>query len=400
MSYGIAGKHILLGVCGGIAAYKSVELLRLINKQGAGCQVIMTANATHFIGPMTFEALSRRKVCSDLFQPQMDASIHHIEWAREADVVVIAPATANMIGKMANGLADDALSTLLLAATCPVLVCPAMNTHMYLSHAVQRNLEILRSYGVHILEPDEGEMACGTIGPGRLPEPAVIADRLEKLLCTKDFQNRHVLVTAGPTREVIDPVRFISNPSSGKMGYALARAAEMRGADVVLISGPVSLPAPHNVTVIPIISAAEMAGAVFEHLDRADVLIKNAAVLDFRPTTTHAHKVKKDQANSVITLERTEDILKTVAQRKRKDQVIVGFAAETRDIEAYAKEKLHTKNMDMIVANFVDGGQGAFGSDTNQVSVFYPDGHSEQLDRMPKAVLAHALLDRIVKLNQ
>ena len=392
------GKHIILGVSGGIAAYKSVELLRLIIKQGAGVQVVMTANATRFVAPLTFEVLSRRKVCVDLFQDRHSAAVDHIQWAQEADAVVMAPATANMVSKLANGLADDALSTLMLAVTCPVLVCPSMNSNMYLSHPVQRNLELLRSSGIVILKPAEGELAEGSTGPGRLPEPPVIMDRLQGLLTTKDFLGRRLLITAGPTREAIDPVRFISNPSSGKMGYALARAAEMRGAEVILVSGPTSLAAPVNVEIVQVTSAGEMAEAVLTRLPRADVIIKTAAVSDFRPKTVHNLKIKKDHADAVIDLERTVDILAAVGQRKQ-GQVVVGFAAETHDMERFALGKLKAKNLDLVVANIVGGNEGAFGSDTNQVTLFFKDGHSEQLATRDKGTLAHQLLDRIAVLK-
>lgn len=397
MSYGIEGKHVILGVCGGIAAYKSAQLLRLIIKSKASAQVVMTANAARFVAPLTFEVLSRRKVCVDLFRDRHSAAVDHIQWALDADAVVIAPATANMIAKLANGIADDALSTLMLAVTCPVLICPSMNSNMYLSDPVQRNLDLLKSAGLVVLAPAEGELAEGMTGLGRLPEPEIIADRLEELLTSKDYLGRRVLITAGPTRETIDPVRYISNPSTGKMGYALARAAEMRGAEVVLVSGPTSLQAPIGVDLVRVISAEQMAQAVLDHLPRVDLVIKSAAVSDFRPAEVHDLKIKKDQAASVLTLERTEDILKAVALKK-KDQIVVGFAAETHQLEAYAVEKLKAKNLDLIVANLVGGEVGGFGSDTNQVTLFYKSGAAEQLDSMPKTELSKVLLDRIADL--
>jgi phosphopantothenoylcysteine decarboxylase / phosphopantothenate---cysteine ligase len=393
----LEGKHIVLGVCGGIAAYKSVELLRLLVKEGASVRVVMTQNAGHFVGPMTFEALSQRKVCRTLFATADDAAVQHIHWAEEADGVVIAPATANIIGKLANGIADDALSTFMLAVTCPVLVCPAMNTNMYASGQVQRNIGLLNGFGYAILEPGSGELACGTTGPGRLPDPLIIRDALEALLAPKDFEGRRVLITAGPTREAIDPVRFITNPSSGKMGYAIARAAAMRGAHVTLITGPTSIAPPEGVMCIPVTSAAEMATAVLEQMDRADIIIKSAAVADFRPAAAASLKVKKEDAALSLQLERTQDILKAVGARK-KNQVLVGFAAETHELDRFAAGKLKAKNLDMIVGNLIGAPDAGFGADTNRASIYYKDGTCESVDLMSKKDLAHLLLDRVGRL--
>ncbi|MCJ7618533.1 MAG: bifunctional phosphopantothenoylcysteine decarboxylase/phosphopantothenate--cysteine ligase CoaBC, partial [Desulfobacterales bacterium] len=296
MKYGIKNKNIILGVSGGIAAYKSVELLRLLKKNEANVRVIMTQNAKWFVGQLTFEALSENPVSDNLFSKgDTDASIKHIQWAQEADAVVIAPATANIIGKLAGGIADDALSTFLLAVTAPVLLCPSMNTNMYESHAVQRNLNTLKNDGLTIIEPAAGELACGTSGPGRMPEPEDILDRLVWRLATKDLLNKKILITAGPTQEHMDPVRFISNPSSGKMGYALARAAEYRGADVTLISGPTQLLDPVNVKVIRIKTAEEMGSAVFDQFKHTDIVIKAAAVSDYRPAEKAKQKIKKGE---------------------------------------------------------------------------------------------------------
>jgi phosphopantothenoylcysteine decarboxylase/phosphopantothenate--cysteine ligase len=316
MKYGIQGRHLVLGVSGGIAAYKSVELLRLLIKDDACVRVVMTENAGHFVGPMTFEALSGQKVCRTLFEISDEAAVQHIHWAQEAEAVVIAPATANIIGKLAGGIADDALSTFMLAVTCPVLVCPAMNTNMYASRPVQHNLGRLKEFGYAVLEPGTGELACGTIGPGRLPDPAIIHDAVIDLLTPKDFSGRTILITAGATREAIDPVRFITNPSSGKTGYAIARAATMRGARVTLISGPTVLPPPLNTRFVQVTSAAEMAAAVLAEMDRQDIIIKTAAVADFRPATVSDLKIKKEGARLSIELERTQDILKAVGVRK------------------------------------------------------------------------------------
>jgi phosphopantothenoylcysteine decarboxylase / phosphopantothenate---cysteine ligase len=393
----IESKHIVLGVCGGIAAYKSVELLRLLVKKGAEVRVLMTANAAQFIGPMTFEALSGRKVVRSLFEPTDDASIQHIQWAQEADAVVIAPATANMIGKLANGIADDALSTFILAVTCPVMICPSMNTNMYASSAVQRNIEILKNRDYRVPDPAAGELACGTCGPGRLPEPPALLDMLEGLLSTKDFRGRNVVVTAGPTREAIDPVRFISNPSSGKMGYAIARAAEMRGAQVILITGPTALTPPPNTMVIRVGTAKEMLSAVLDYTAHADVIIKCAAVSDYRPVMAAEQKIKKSESTLTLTLERTQDILKVVAESK-KGQIVVGFAAETRQLDEFATTKLNAKKLDMIVGNLIGSHDAGFGSDTNRVCLYFADGTREAIDTMPKEDLAHVILDRISRL--
>ncbi|MCF8068526.1 MAG: bifunctional phosphopantothenoylcysteine decarboxylase/phosphopantothenate--cysteine ligase CoaBC [Desulfobacterales bacterium] len=390
-------KNIILGVSGGIAAYKSVELLRQLRKQDAVVRVIMTDCATRFVAPLTFEALSGTPVCTTLFGNN-DASIKHIEWAEEASAVIIAPATANIIGKVANGIADDALSTLMMAITCPALICPAMNTHMYENLAVQRNIDTLIGDGHHILEPDSGQLACGTYGPGRLPDPEFIIDRLAGTLTTRDFSTVNILVTAGPTREMIDPVRYIGNLSSGKMGYAIARAAEHRGANVTLVSGPTSLPDPSNVKVIRINSAEEMADAVFKNLERARVVIKSAAVSDYSPKETSSEKIKKDQDEMILTLGKNRDILKEIGQKK-ENRIIVGFAAETQSLKTYAEKKLTEKNLDMIVGNIVGKTSSpVFGSETNTITLFDKNGKSEDFPEMDKFEVAHTILDRVSKL--
>lgn len=394
----IHGKKVILGVCGGIAAYKAVELLRGLKKLGANVRVIMTENASWFVGPLTFHALSGVPVFSGLFNESDDTCFKHIEWAQEADIAVIAPATANMIGKLANGIADDALSTFILAVTCTRIVCPSMNSHMYENRAVQRNLDILESDGYIILEPGAGELACGTTGPGRLPEPELILDRIINQLTNKDFIGKKVLVTAGPTQEPMDPVRFISNPSSGKMGYAIARAAEHRGADVTLVTGPTYLPDPVNVSVIRVRTADEMAFAVFSHIEEASIIIKSAAVSDYRPKIMSSHKIKKESGDLVVEFERTQDILKTIGE-KRQRQILVGFAAETQELEKYANKKLAEKNLDIIVGNIVGKPGSGFDSETNKVTFFYRNGTSESLESMEKNNVAHELLDRIHSLS-
>ena len=397
MSHIIDKKNIVLGVSGGIAAYKSVELLRLFVKEGANVRVILTKNAQEFVGTLTFEALSGRSICTDLFEKNDDASIRHIDWAQQADIAVIAPATANIIGKLANGIADDALSTFMMAVTCPVVLCPSMNTHMFESKAVQRNLEILRSDGYFVIDPESGSLACGTTGPGRLPEPHDILDRTVFYLTPKDLKDKKILVTAGPTREPIDPVRFISNPSSGKMGFAVAKAAEYRGAKVTLITGPANLLDPNNVAVIRVNTAKEMALAVFDNFEDYDIIIKTAAVSDYRPKDYAEQKLKKEKDELILPLERTQDILKEIG-RSKKEQVLVGFAAETEHIERYAEQKLAEKNLDIIVGNIVGHPDSGFGADTNMVTLFYKGGTKENLPKMPKDDVANLLLDRILKI--
>jgi phosphopantothenoylcysteine decarboxylase/phosphopantothenate--cysteine ligase len=392
-------KTIVLGVCGGIAVYKCVELLRLLQKQGAKIRVIMTRSAMEFVTPLTFQALSGETVFTDLFDEKgTDASIRHIRWAEEADLVVVAPATANIIGKIAHGIADDALSTFMLAVRSKVVVCPAMNTAMYESRAVQRNIDILENDGFYIVEPGVGEMACGTSGAGRFPEPRHIVDRIINAITTKDLAGKRVLVSAGPTREAIDPVRFISNHSSGKMGYAIARIAERRGAHVTLVSGPVDLEPPLNVTLVKVTSAEQMKAAFLEEMKQADIGVKVAAVADYRVKHQSEHKIKKTEDSLAIELEKNPDILKCAGQMKKSGQILVGFAAETRDLTENAVKKLEAKNLDMIVGNIV-GGRTGFGSDDNTVTFFYKDGRVEALESMDKENVAHVLFDRILTIK-
>ena len=394
MNTGIENKNIILGVTGGIAAYKSLELLRLLKKGGAHVRVIMTQNATRFVGPLSFEALSGQPVCTSLFEKSDDATIRHIEWAESADAVIVAPATANMVGKLAHGLADDALSTFMMAVTCPVMICPSMNTNMYMSRAVQQNLSILNEYGYLLVEPDSGSLACGTVGPGRLPEPEQIVERALHCLTQKDFKGKRFLITAGPTQEPIDPVRYLSNPSSGKMGYSVAKAAAQRGGEVVLVTGPTVLPDPYGVTLTRVRTAEEMAQAVFEQMQTADIIIKAAAVSDYYPVDQSSQKIKKHQNEMELSLKRTPDILKALGERKT-DQFLVGFAAETEDLQQNAETKLKQKNLDLIVGNLVGIDASGFRSDTNTVTIFYPDRSGEPLPSMEKEDVAHVLLDRI-----
>ncbi|MGB9499512.1 MAG: bifunctional phosphopantothenoylcysteine decarboxylase/phosphopantothenate--cysteine ligase CoaBC [Dissulfuribacterales bacterium] len=387
-------RHIVLCVCGGIAAYKSVELLRLFQKASADVKVVMTKSATRFVGSMTFEAISGHPVFKGMYGSNSDAEMQHISWAEEADAVVIAPATANIIGKLANGIADDAMTTFMLAVTAPKIICPSMNTNMYENRAVQRNLDILEGDGFIIVDPGEGELACGTVGAGRLPEPDYIFDRVADVFFPKDFKGKKVLVTAGPTREFIDPVRFVSNPSSGKMGYAVAKAAADRGADVILVSGPTALNTPYGVSRIDVITAGEMAEAVFAQMDDADIIIKVAAVSDYTPSEKADHKIKKGEGGISIKMERTVDILAELGRRK-KNQALVGFAAETQNLKDNAEKKLKEKNLDMIAGNLVGEQASGFNSDTNKINLFYKDGSVEELPLMDKVSAAHVLLDRI-----
>lgn len=391
-------KHILLGVTGGIAAYKSIELLRLLKKAGAKVTVAMTEAAQHFVGKVTFEVLSENPVLTDLWE-DTQSSVTHIDVASRCHAVVIAPATANCIGKLAHGIADDALTTTMLAVTCPVMICPSMNTDMYQNIRVQENLDILEKSGMHIVDPDSGVLACKTVGAGRLPEPWFIADRLSALMTRKDLRNKQILISAGPTLEAIDPVRYVSNHSSGKMGYAIARAAENRGAKVTLVSGPVNIEPPVGVDVIAVESCDEMADAMLSNLSPADIIIKVAAVADFRPDSPNDIKIKKTSNSKTMTLSMTEnlDILKEIGKQKTDKQFLVGFAAETNDLETHALAKMKKKNLDMIAANLVGGKDSGFKSDTNKVKLFSRNGSVEDIPLMDKKKVGHLLLDAILK---
>ncbi len=380
----LQNKNILLGVSGGIAAYKSVELLRLLKKAGADVNVIMTDSAQKFVGKTTFEVLSENSVLSDLFL-DTQSSVKHIELAAGADAAIIAPATANTIAKFAHGLADDALSTTLLAVTCPVMVCPSMNTDMYQNIRVQRNLDILEKDGWVILDPDSGILACKTVGAGRLPDPWFIFDRVEAMLVKKDLKGKNILVSAGPTVEPLDPVRFISNHSSGKMGYSIARAAERRGGMVTLVSGPVSLDAPVAVECILV--------------HQADIIVKVAAVADYKPMDPKPRKIKKNENDKDLSILMTQnpDILKLLGKKKTKDQFLVGFAAETDDLEKNALLKMEKKNLDMIAANIVGSSDSGFKADTNKVKLFFRDGSSFDIPLMAKDKVADILIDKVIE---
>lgn len=398
MSDPLKDKSIVLGVCGGIAAYKAADFLRVLVKAGARTRVIMTKAAQAFVGPTTFEALSGESVWTDMFGGQDGAPFRHIAWAEEADVVVIAPATADTIGKMAHGIADDPLTTFVLAVRAPILVCPSMNTNMYENPVVQENITRLERFGITVLRPEAGSLACGREGPGRLPDVETIAEEVRSLLCPSDLAGEHILVTAGPTHEPVDPVRFISNPSSGKMGHLVARVARRRGAEVVLVTGPTVLSDPPGVRVIRVETAQEMFDAVISAAEKATITIMAAAVADWRPASPVEHKIKKEDMAEHLPLERTADILKTLGKNK-KGRILVGFAAETRDLQRNAPAKLKAKNLDLIVGNLIGRADSGFGSDTNQVSLFYRDGRSEALPLMEKEALADVLFDRILAIK-
>ncbi|MBI4571850.1 MAG: bifunctional phosphopantothenoylcysteine decarboxylase/phosphopantothenate--cysteine ligase CoaBC [candidate division NC10 bacterium] len=392
------GKRILLGVTGSIAAYKAVELTRELVKRGAEVQVVMTQAAIRFVTPLTFETLSRQPVLLDMFTLAYGSQIGHIEATARADLFVVAPATAHTIARLAHGLADDFLSNIYLASRCPVLVAPAMDSDMYQHAVVQENLARLRERGVHIVGPASGELASGLIGPGRLVEPEEILEAIERLLePSGDLAGEVVLVTAGPTREPLDPVRYLSNRSSGKMGYAIAEAAGQRGGRVILISGPTALFAPREAEVIRVETAQEMHDAVLAKLDAATVVIKAAAVADYRPKRAATRKLKKDETVPEVTLESTPDILAEVGRRKGR-RILVGFAAETEDLVVNARKKLQRKNLDLMVANDISQPGAGFDADTNVVKILDAQGGVEELPLQAKRSVADRILDRVVEL--
>ncbi|MEW9501358.1 bifunctional phosphopantothenoylcysteine decarboxylase/phosphopantothenate--cysteine ligase CoaBC [Jeotgalibacillus marinus] len=393
-------KRILLCVTGGIAVYKSVALTSKLSQAGYDVKVIMTKSAMQFVTPLTFQAMSRNDVYFDTFDEKDSAKIAHIDLADWADLVVVAPATANTIGKLANGIADDMVTTTLLATTAPVWIAPAMNVHMYDHPAVKKNIDTLHAFGHRFIEPSEGFLACGYIGKGRLEEPekivALIHDKLSDQHMYK-LKNKKILITAGPTREHVDPVRFFTNHSSGKMGYAIAEKAAQWGADVTLISGPVSLSAPENVEIVRVDTAEEMRIAVFERYREADVVIKSAAVADYRPSVQYDEKMKKQEGPMKMEFERTIDILKSLGEEK-DHQVLVGFAAETQDVEYHAIKKLQSKNADIIVANNIKQEGAGFSGDTNIVTFYHRDGTKKALTLLSKEKVAEELLEEILPL--
>ncbi|MBM4295818.1 MAG: bifunctional phosphopantothenoylcysteine decarboxylase/phosphopantothenate--cysteine ligase CoaBC, partial [Deltaproteobacteria bacterium] len=371
------GKRILLGVSGSIAAYKAAELARKLVAAGAEVRVVMTRAAQELVGPITFQALTGQKVGAGLWGGESEP-LEHITLGQETDAIVLAPATANLLGKMAAGIGDDLLTTILLAATKPVLVCPAMNTEMWRNAAVQENLARLKARGLQVMEPDAGELACGAVGPGRLPDSLIILEALAALVTAQDLAGRRLLVTAGPTHEDLDPVRFLTNRSSGKMGYALARVGRRRGAEVCLVSGPTALDHPYGVERVMVWSAVEMRDAVTARFPETDALLMAAAVGDYRPDNTQPLKIKRGRQDLELRLVQNPDILKEIRGSKNK-QVVVGFAAETHDMEAEARRKMADKGLDLIVANDVTRRDAGFAVDTNEVTVIHRDGRLERL---------------------
>jgi phosphopantothenoylcysteine decarboxylase/phosphopantothenate--cysteine ligase len=396
--------NAVLGVGGGIAAYKSAELARALMERGFRIQVVLTSAAEKFITPLTFAALTGRKVITDLFasassEETLSSAVEHIAVAQENDILVIAPATADLLARLAHGLANDFLTTTYLAFTGPVVLAPAMNTNMWTHPATQANLAILKSRGHHIIEPEEGLLACGTTGPGRLAEPERIADMVAGLtLHQRDLDGETVLITAGPTEEPLDPVRFISNRSSGKMGYALAQASAQRGARVVLVSGPVQLQEPAGIQVIHVRTAVEMRNAVMEHLAEASIIVKSAAVADYHLSRVPQHKVKKTSARMSLDLDPTPDILAELGQKKG-DRLLIGFAAETENLTDSARQKLKTKNCDMVVANLVNQEGTGFESDQNEVVLVLRTGETIPIARAPKREIADRIFDQVTKLR-
>lgn len=398
----LEGKKIVLGVTGGIAAYKAVEVASRLRKKGAEVHVVMTKEAAQFIAPLTFREITGQPVSLDMWQEPAHWNVEHIALARLADIVLIAPATANIIAKAAAGIADDLLTTTLLAMTAPIFFAPAMNHAMYENPVTQENMAKLEARGWHKIAPATGYLACGVTGVGRLPEPVDIVRALEEAgECSKSLAGKKVLVTAGGTLEAIDPVRFIGNRSSGKMGYAVAKEAARRGADVVLIAGgAVALADPHGVRVLHTESALAMRGAVLQEAEDADIVIKAAAVADYRPKEAAAHKIKKNDAELTLILEKNPDILLELGARKKARQILVGFAAETQNLLGYAKEKLKKKNLDLIVANDVTCPDAGFNTETNLVKIVARDGSIEEVPLMSKQAVAVHLLDRIESLQK
>jgi phosphopantothenoylcysteine decarboxylase/phosphopantothenate--cysteine ligase len=393
----IKGKRIVLGVTGGIAAYKSAELTREFVKRGADVRVIMTESAAEFITPLTMWTLSGNPVYDDLFFVSREGDIAHINLAQSADIIVIAPATANIIGKIASGIADELLSTTVMATKAPVLICPAMNANMYENSIVTSNMERLAGVGYYFTGAAYGELACKTEGPGRLPPLGDIVEKVESILSEKDLAGEKIVITAGPTREPIDPVRFISNYSSGKMGYALSICARRRGADVTLVSGPTSLDIPADVKFIGVSSAEEMRDAVLKEMEDATIIIKAAAVADYRPKSVSESKIKKGEGEKSLVLERTPDIISEIGDRKG-NRILVGFAMETEAVIVNARKKLKEKKMDIIVANDLSEEGSGFQHDTNRVKIIDPEGTIEELPLMDKIEVADRILHRVKKI--
>lgn len=391
----LENKTVVLGVTGSIAAYKIASLASSLVKKGANVHVIMTQNATNFINPITFESLTGRKCLVDTFDRNFEFQVEHVSLAKQADVFMVAPASANVIGKIAGGIADDMLTTTIMACKAPKIISPAMNTNMFENPIVQDNIQKLKDYGYEVIDPASGYLACGDTGAGKMPEPEVLESYIMKAIAMeKDMSGKKVLITAGATMEKIDPVRFISNHSTGKMGYALAKMAMLRGADVTLVTGKTNIPKPHFVKIIEAESAKEMFEAVDRIFDSQDIAIMSAAVADYRPKTVAEQKIKKKDGESVIELERTEDILATMAARK-KNQIVCGFSMETENMLNNSKAKLEKKNLDMICANNLKVAGAGFGTDTNVVTLITKDS-VEELPLMSKEEVAEEILNRIM----
>lgn len=396
----LQGKTVVLCVTGSIAAYKAADLVSRLRKQQAEVYVIMTKSACAFISPLTFESLSGHPVVSDMFARVQSWEVEHISLAKRADVFVIAPATANIIGKAAHGIADDMATTTLLATRAPVLIAPAMNTGMYENRTVQENIEILKARGATIVEPGDGRLACGDSGRGKLADVALIEQAIADALETRDCDGLSVLVTAGPTQEAMDPVRFLTNHSTGKMGYALAVRARARGARVTLVSGPTALTAPIGVELVPVVSARDMLGAVIGRLPQQDIVIKAAAVGDYRPAQQAEDKIKKKADELSVELVKNPDILAEIGMCKDKNQTVCGFSMETRDMLQNSRAKLEKKNCDMMVANNLKVEGAGFAGDTNVATLLYRDGSAEEIDLMRKEELADIILDRLLKIHR
>lgn len=395
----LKGKHVVLAVTGGIAAYKMATMASLLVKQHADVQVLMTQNATNFINPITFETLTGHKCLVDTFDRNFEFNVEHVSVAKQADIALVAPATANVIGKLANGLADDMLTTTLLACKCKKLVAPAMNTQMYENPIVQDNMKKLEHYGMELIQPVSGHLACGDSGMGKMVEPEVMLQYiLRDLALEKDMQGLKVLVTAGPTQEAIDPVRYITNHSTGTMGYQLARNCMLRGAEVTLVTGRTALTPPPFVKVIPVVSAQEMYEAVTSRAAEQDIIIKAAAVADYRPATVASEKIKKAEGGFAIPLERTQDILRSLGEAKPAGQFLCGFAMETQNLEENARKKLETKNLDLVVGNNVKVAGSGFGAGTNVITFITKEG-AEPQPQMDKAQVAGCIVDKILAMR-
>lgn len=394
----LTDKKILLGITGSIAAYKVADWVRALRREGCQVTVVMTESACRFISPLTMAALSGNPVHTDMFSAVAPETIPHINLAKEHDLLLIAPASAQTIARLAHGLADNLLATIALASSSPILVCPAMNSVMFQHSATQANLTAIKSYGYQVIEPDCGKMACGDEGPGRLTEWENVRQAILTAFAPQDLANEQVLITAGPTRESFDPVRFLSNPSTGKMGYALAATARQRGATVTLISGPTALAAPPGVKCIQVTSAVEMHAEVMSCLDTATIVVKAAAVSDYRPAASEPHKVKKGQAALYLELVANPDILKELGERTRKSPLLVGFAAESRDHLKEGARKLKEKNLDLIVVNDIGGTETGFAADTNRVTLLDRNGAQEELPLLSKEETAHRIWDAVGRL--